>query len=92
MRVAQASSETTVALPLAVALHARPAANFVKTAMRFRSRVTVGANGKTADAKSILAVLALGATGGSALQLNAEGEDAPAALDALAACVAGLSE
>jgi phosphocarrier protein HPr len=90
--VAQASSETTVALPSAVALHARPAANFVKTAMRFRSRVTVGANGKTADAKSILAVLALGATGGSALQLNAEGEDAPAALDALAACVAGLSE
>jgi phosphocarrier protein HPr len=90
--VAQANSETTVALPSAVALHARPAANFVKTAMRFRSRVTVGVNGKTADAKSILAVLALGARGGTSLQLNAEGEDAPAALDALAACVAGLSE
>ena len=67
-------------------------ANFVKTAMRFRSRVTVGVNGKTADAKSILAVLALGATGGTTLRLNAEGEDAPAALDALAACVEGLSE
>jgi phosphocarrier protein HPr len=90
--VAQASSETTVALPAAVALHARPAASFVKTAMRFRSRVTVAVNGKTADAKSILAVLALGATGGTSLQLNAEGEDAPAALDALAACVAGLLE
>jgi phosphocarrier protein HPr len=90
--VVQTSSEVTVALPSAVALHARPAANFVKTAMRFRSRVTVGVNGKTADAKSILAVLALGATGGTSLQLNAEGEDAPAALDALAACVAGLSE
>ena len=88
----QASSESTVVLPQAVALHARPAANFVKTAMRFRSRVTVGVNGKTADAKSILAVLALGATGGTALRLNAEGEDAPAALDALAACVAGLAE
>ena len=88
----QPSSEATVALPSAVALHARPAANFVKTAMRFRSRVTVGVNGKTADAKSILAVLALGATGGTTLRLNAEGEDAPAALDALAACVEGLSE
>ena len=88
----QPSSETTVALPSAVALHARPAANFVKTAMRFQSRVTVGVNGKSADAKSILAVLALGATGGTTLRLNAEGEDAPAALDALAACVEGLSE
>jgi len=90
--VVQASSEATVALPSAVALHARPAANFVKTAMRFRSRVTIGVNGKTADAKSILAVLALGATGGTTLRLSAEGEDAPAALDALAACIEGLSE
>ena len=89
--MAQASSET-VALPEAVALHARPASNFVKTAMRFRCHVTVAVNGKTADAKSILAVLALGATGGTVLHLSAEGEDAPAALDALVACVAGLVE
>ena len=88
----QASSELQVALPQTVALHARPAASFVKTAMRFRSRVTVGVNGRVADAKSILAVLALGATGGTLLMLNAEGEDAPAALDALATCVSGLTE
>ncbi len=88
----QANSEVSVALPPAVALHARPAANFVKTAMRFRSRVTVGVNGKVVDAKSILAVLALGATGGTLLRLNADGDDAPAALDALAACVSGLVE
>lgn len=87
-----ASSEVAVALPSAVALHARPAATFVKTALRFRSHLTVGANGKFADAKSILAVLALGATGGTILNLSAEGEDAPAALDALAACVSGLAE
>lgn len=60
--------------------------------MRFRSRVSVGANGKTADAKSILSVLALGAKGGTSLQLNADGDDAGAALDALATCVAGLVE
>lgn len=90
--MAQASSEATVVLPSGVALHARPAANFVKMAMRFRSQVTVGVNGRKADAKSILAVLALGATGGTTLHLNADGEDAPAALDALAACVAGLTE
>jgi phosphotransferase system HPr (HPr) family protein len=87
-----ASSESTVALPAGVALHARPAATFVKTALRFRCRVTVASDGKVADAKSILAVLALGAVGGSVLRLTAEGEDAPAALDALAGCVSGLVE
>ncbi len=92
----QASFESTVALPAGVSLHARPAATFVKTALRFRSQVTVGLNdetdGKVANAKSILAVLALGATGGTVLRLSAEGEDAPAALEALAGCVSGLVE
>ena len=88
----QASSEMEVTLPQSVALHARPAATFVKTALRFRSRVMVGVNGKVADAKSILAVLALGATGGTMLRLSADGDDASAALDALAGCVSGLME
>ena len=82
----------TVALPEGVALHARPAATFVKTALRFRSQLTVGLDGKVANAKSILAVLALGATGGTVLRLSAEGEDAPDALAALASCVSGLVE
>jgi phosphotransferase system HPr-like phosphotransfer protein len=76
-----ASSEVAVALPEGVALHARPAGAFVKTAL-----------GRTANAKSILAVLALGATGGTVLQLSAEGDDAAAALDALASCVSNLTE
>jgi phosphotransferase system HPr (HPr) family protein len=92
MRAVPVSSESTVALPAGVALHARPAATFVKTALRFRSRLTVGSDGKVADAKSILAVLALGATGGTVLRLSAEGEDAPDALEALASCVSGLVE
>jgi len=87
-----ASSESTVALPRGVALHARPAATFVKTALRFRSRLTIGSDGKVADAKSILAVLALGAVGGTVLRLSAEGEDASDALAALSSCVSGLTE
>jgi phosphotransferase system HPr (HPr) family protein len=75
-----------------VALHARPAANFVKTAVRFKSNLTVAVNGRVANAKSILAVLALGATGGTLLKLSAEGDDAGPALDALASCVTGLVE
>ncbi len=87
-----ASSESTVALPVGVALHARPAATFVKTALRYRAKVMVGTNGKVADAKSILAVLALGAVGGTVLRLSADGEDAPDALAALSSCVSGLVE
>jgi phosphotransferase system HPr (HPr) family protein len=64
----------------------------VKTALRFRSRLMVGSDGKVADAKSILAVLALGAVGGTVLRLSAEGEDAPDALVALSSCVSGLTE
>jgi phosphotransferase system HPr (HPr) family protein len=54
--------------------------------------VTVGSDGKVADAKSILAVLALGAVGGTVLRLSAEGEDATDALAALSSCVSGLTE
>ena len=84
------SSERLVSLPAGVDLHARPAAQFVRTAMTFESSLTVAAGEREADAKSLLAVLALGAKAGSALRLRADGEDAPVALDALAGCVATL--
>jgi phosphocarrier protein HPr len=88
----QPSSEARVGLPAAVALHARPAAEFVRTAMGFQARVSVAANGREADAKSLLAVLALGATGGTELRLSAQGDDASAAIEALADRVTGLVE
>jgi phosphotransferase system HPr (HPr) family protein len=88
--VAQASSEQTassetvlVTLPDGVDLHARPAADFVRTAMRFGASIQVEANGRTADAKSLLTVLALGVKGGTELRLTATGDDAHPALDAL---------
>ena len=81
---------TTVALPAGVDLHARPAADFVRTAMGFASAIWVASGEREVDAKSLLSILALGAKGGSTLRLRAEGGDAGAALDALAATVAGL--
>jgi phosphocarrier protein HPr len=87
-----ASSETLVALPADVALHARPAAQFVRTAIGFTADIVVAVDGREADAKSVLAVLALGATAGTSLRLSADGDDAEAALDALAACVADFTE
>jgi len=88
--VAQASSEQSagavavlVSLPDGVDLHARPAADFVRTAMGFSAAIQVAANGREADAKSLLTVLALGAKGGTELRLTATGDDAGAALEAL---------
>jgi phosphotransferase system HPr (HPr) family protein len=85
------SATVMVTLPDAVDLHARPAADFVRTAMGFRAAIQVAANGREADAKSLLTVLALGAKGGTELRLTAEGEDANAALDALRDRVATLA-
>jgi phosphocarrier protein HPr len=85
-----ASSETVVTLPAEVALHARPAAQFVRTAVGFSADIAVAVNGREANAKSLLAVLALGAEGGTELRLTASGDDAPLALDALRDCVAAF--
>jgi len=87
-----ASSESVVQLPADVDLHARPAARFVRTAMRFNATVQVFAADRRADAKSLLAVLGLGARRGTTLRLSAEGPEADLAVAALADCVAGLVE
>ena len=87
-----ASSETLVALPDDVALHARPAAHFVRTAMGFDSSIAVVVGEREANAKSLLAVLALGARGGTTLRLRADGDDADTAVTALAGCVSAFTE
>jgi phosphocarrier protein HPr len=68
-------------------LHARAAARFVHTASRFRSRVTAGRDGRVMDGKSILGILLLAASQGTAIEVTAEGEDEDQAMDALAALV-----
>jgi len=84
------TAERTVALPAGVDLHARPAAQFVRTAMGFSARIVVTAGERDADAKSLLSVLALGAKGGTSLRLRGDGDDAPDAVESLAGCVSGL--
>jgi phosphocarrier protein HPr len=89
--VAPESSERRLTLPPDVALHARPAADFVRTAMGFSASIEVINGDREADAKSLISVLALGATGGTELVVRAEGDDAPTAIEALAGCIAELS-
>lgn len=83
-------AEIVVTLPAGVDLHARPAAQFVRTAVGFSARIAVAADGREADAKSLLAILALGAKSGTPLRLTASGDDAAVALDALSECVASF--
>ena len=83
-----ATSEMTVTLLNKVGLHARPASQFVQTAARFTSTITVLCGARKANAKSIIQVLNLGAKGGSEIIVQAEGEDADAALAALKQLVA----
>lgn len=78
-----AEARKTVTLTNETGLHARPAAEFVKTASLFQAAVTV--NGT--DAKSLLGIMALGASRGTELELVATGDDAQEAVDALAALV-----
>jgi phosphocarrier protein HPr len=66
-----------------VGLHARPAAKFVKTAMRFDADIAVSKGDKRADAKSLVQVLQLEAGKGSTVTIEADGGDADEALDAL---------
>jgi len=70
----------------AVGLHARPATLFVQAAAAAGLPVTVGRPGqKAVDARSILMVMSLGVKGGEQVELAAEGENADAVLDELAA-------
>jgi phosphocarrier protein len=89
--VSQSSELTLVRLPEAVALHARPAGVFVRAAAAFAASIEVQANGRRANAKSILEILGLGADGGTELSISASGEDAVEAVAELANLVTRLS-
>jgi phosphotransferase system HPr (HPr) family protein len=76
--------ERTVRIPDGVDLHARPAGALIRAAAAYQSSITLTAGEKTADAKSILQVLGLGATGGTEITVATAGADASDALDAIA--------
>ena len=64
-------------------LHARASAKFVKTASAFESEIRVSRDGTTVNALSIMGLLMLGAGIGCSIDIEAEGPDAQAAIDAL---------
>jgi phosphocarrier protein len=81
--------ERTVEILNRNGLHARPAAEVVKTAARFQSAITIVRDDVEVNGKSIMGVMMLAAECGAAITIRAEGTDADAALAALEALVAG---
>lgn len=65
-------------------IHARPAAQFVKTASKFAAEIRVEKDGEEVDGKSIMGLMMLAAGHGSVITVAAEGEDESAAIEALA--------
>lgn len=70
-------------------LHARPAAEIVKAAARFKADITIVRDDLEVNGKSIMGVMMLAAEYGSTISLRASGPDATEALDALATLIAG---
>lgn len=72
-------------------LHARPAMQFVELANQFKAAVTVHKDGPDAcvvDGKSVMQMITLEAIQGTALRIEAEGDDAERAVEQLAKLIA----
>lgn len=64
-------------------LHARAAAKLTQIAGRYQSEVYISRGAKRVNAKSIMGVMMLAAGLGVTVTVDAEGEDAEAALEAI---------
>jgi phosphotransferase system HPr (HPr) family protein len=87
--------ELTVAVRNKLGLHARAAAQLVRTANLFQSELRLERldGSASADAKSILNVLMLAASGGTELRATADGQDEEVAIAAVSALFeAGFGE
>jgi phosphocarrier protein len=80
--------EASVTIVNRLGMHARPAAQFVKTADRYRSQVWVRRDELEVNGKSIMGVMMLAAEPGSSLTIRTEGPDEAEALEALRQLVA----
>lgn len=85
--MAQQTAQRVITVMNPQGFHARPAHLFVKLASQFQAQVRIIKGREKIDGKSILDLLTLGAGNGSQLTLEAIGDDATAAVDALAQLV-----
>jgi phosphocarrier protein len=82
------AAERTVKIVNVNGLHARPAAEVVKVASRFKSDITMVRDDLEVNAKSIMGVMMLAAEFGAELTVRASGPDAEEAVAAIADLIA----
>ena len=81
--------KSTITISNKLGLHARASAKLTKLAGSFRSEVHLSRNARRVNAKSIMGVMMLAAGLGSEVEIETEGEDEQAAMDALRALIEG---
>jgi len=70
-----------------VGLHARPATFFIQKANEFKANIWIEKDEHRVNAKSLLGVLSLGITKGTAINIISDGGDEESAVNALAAMI-----
>ncbi len=68
-------------------LHARASAKITQLATQYKCHVNLIRNTRKVNAKSIMGVMMLAASKGSKIEIEADGEDEQAAMDALSALI-----
>ena len=81
--------QTRIQISNKLGLHARASAKLTKLAGSFQSEVFLSRNGRRVNAKSIMGVMMLAAGLGSEIEIETQGPDEAAAMDALRALVDG---
>jgi phosphocarrier protein HPr len=75
----------TIQVSNKLGLHARASAKLTQLASRYQSSVWIARNGRRVNAKSIMGVMMLAAGLGSTIELETDGSDEVAAIDAIEA-------
>ena len=75
----------TIQVSNKLGLHARASAKLTQLASRYQSSVWIARNGRRVNAKSIMGVMMLAAGLGSTIEIETDGTDEVAAIDAIEA-------
>lgn len=68
-----------------IGIHARPAGLLVKEAKKYASKVVIKANGKSAEATRLMAIMGMGVKCGQTVEVEVTGDDEDAAFEGMKA-------
>ena len=68
-----------------IGIHARPAGLLVKEAQKYASKVVIKANGKSAEATRLMAIMGMGVKCGQTVEVEVTGDDEDTAFEGMKA-------